>query len=230
MYQNSLVPIRCFLEQLQALGIDSLYLSDDAQRILTPPGKKAQLDALENSLQGCTRCRLCEKRNKMVFGAGNPEAELVFVGEGPGGDEDRQGIPFVGAAGKLLTDMIEKGMKISRKDVYICNVVKCRPPGNRNPELDEIATCEPFLIQQLEIIRPKVIIALGKFAAQTLLRVTTPISRMRGEWREYHGIKLMPTFHPSYILHIGNPERQRDEKMKIWEDLKKVMKELNLPF
>ncbi|MGC9327800.1 MAG: uracil-DNA glycosylase [Candidatus Hinthialibacter sp.] len=194
-----------------------------------PPSKKEQLDALEKSLQGCTRCRLCENRNKMVFGGGNPEAKLVFVGEGPGGDEDRQGIPFVGAAGKLLTDMIEKGMKISRKDVYICNVVKCRPPGNRNPESDEIAACEPFLIQQLQIIQPKVIIALGKFAAQTLLRVNTPISRLRGEWHEYLGVKLMPTFHPSYILHIRNPERQRDEKMKIWQDLQKVMVELNLP-
>ncbi len=230
MNQPFIHPLQLYLEQLQALGLDSVYLSDEAKQALSQSDrKKERLEALAQSLVNCMRCRLCEKRMQVVFGAGNPEAELVFVGEGPGADEDRQGVPFVGAAGKLLTDMIEKGMGLKRSDVYICNVVKCRPPNNRNPEIDEIATCEPFLIQQLEIIRPRVIVALGKFAAQTLTREQTPITRMRGYWKNYQGIKLMPTFHPSYILHIQSVQKQKDEKMKIWEDLQKVMAELGIP-
>ncbi|HSN15228.1 MAG TPA: uracil-DNA glycosylase, partial [Anaeromyxobacteraceae bacterium] len=161
-------------------------------------------------------------RTSLVFGVGNPRADLAFVGEGPGADEDREGEPFVGKAGQLLTRMIE-AMGYRRQDVYIANVVKCRPPGNRNPEPDEIEACEPFLRGQLAAIAPKVIVALGKFAAQTLLRDTTPISRLRGRWFEYGGIRLMPTFHPAYLL------RSPEEKKKAWDDLQLVMKELGKP-
>ncbi len=192
---------------------------------LTPPAAAAPAPALERKaldeirveLGDCKRCKLCGTRKQIVFGVGNPRAELVFVGEGPGADEDAQGIPFVGKAGQLLTKMIE-AMGFSRDDVYICNVVKCRPPNNRNPEPDEIDACEPFLQAQLRSIQPKVIVALGKFAAQTLLRDPAPISRLRGSWREYCGIKLMPTFHPAYLL------RSPEEKKHAWADLKQVMK------
>jgi DNA polymerase len=153
-----------------------------------------------------------------VFGVGNPSAELMFVGEGPGADEDVQGEPFVGRAGQLLTKMIE-AMGFARSQVYIANVVKCRPPGNRDPEPDEIEACEPFLKAQIAAIRPRVIVALGRFAVQTLLRDTTPISRQRGRWREYEGVKLMPTFHPAYLL------RNPAEKKPAWDDLQLVMKE-----
>ena len=175
--------------------------------------------AIRRELGDCTRCKLAGGRTRLVFGVGNPAAELVFVGEGPGADEDREGEPFVGRAGQLLTRMIE-AMGFRREQVYIANVVKCRPPGNRNPEPDEIAACEPFLRAQLGAIRPRVIVALGKFAAQTLLRDTTPITRLRGRWAEYQGIRLMPTFHPAYLL------RSPEEKKKAWEDLQLVMREL----
>lgn len=179
----------------------------------------ATLDEIRTELGDCKRCKLCSGRTQLVFGSGNPRAELVFVGEGPGEEEDKQGIPFVGAAGQLLTKMIE-AMKFSRDTVYICNVVKCRPPGNRNPEPEEIQSCEPFLRAQLRVIKPKVIVALGKFAAQTLLREDTAITRLRGQWRSYEGIDLMPTFHPAYLL------RSPDEKKKAWMDLQEVMKRL----
>ena len=178
------------------------------------------LAELRAEIGDCQRCRLCEKRNTIVFGVGNPDAEIVFIGEGPGYEEDKQGEPFVGRAGQLLTQIITKGMQMQRSDVYIANVVKCRPPGNRNPEPDEIAACEPFLVKQLEIIRPKIIIALGKFAAQTLLKDTTPITRLRGKWQSYHGIKLMPTLHPAYLLR--NPK----DKRLVWEDIKAVLREI----
>lgn len=183
------------------------------------PGVVRTMDEVRRELGDCKRCKLCNGRTQIVFGTGNPRAELVFVGEGPGADEDAQGIPFVGKAGQLLTKMIE-AMKYSRDDVYICNVVKCRPPGNRNPEPDEIAACEPFLKLQLAAIKPKVIVALGKFAAQTLLRDDTVISRLRGHWRSYEGIDLMPTFHPAYLL------RTPGDKKLVWADLQEVMKRL----
>jgi uracil-DNA glycosylase family 4 len=179
--------------------------------------ERQTLDEIRRELGDCKRCKLCTGRTNLVFGVGNPKAELVFVGEGPGADEDAQGIPFVGKAGQLLTKMIE-AMGFARDDVYICNVVKCRPPGNRNPEIDEIQACEPFLRKQLGAIRPKVIVALGKFAAQTLLRDETPITRLRGRWREYCGVALMPTFHPAYLL------RSPAEKKNAWADLQQVMK------
>jgi len=193
--------------------------SVDAAAGAAPLDAGAALQAIRADLGDCTRCKLAAGRHHLVFGVGNPKAELVFVGEGPGEEEDRQGEPFVGRAGQLLTRMIE-AMGHARADVYIANVVKCRPPGNRNPEPDEIEACEPFLRAQLAVLRPRVIVALGKFAAQTLLRSTTPISRLRGRWHEYGGVKLMPTFHPAYLL------RSPEEKKKAWEDLQLVMKEL----
>ena len=164
----------------------------------------------------CARCKLhAQGRTQVVFGVGNPDADLMFVGEAPGADEDVQGIPFVGRAGQLLTKMIE-AINLRRDDVYIANVIKCRPPGNRNPEPDEIARCEPFLFQQVDAIRPKVIVALGSFAAKTLLRSEESISRLRGRVYEFHGAQLIPTFHPSFLLR--SPDRKRDA----WEDLKKA--------
>ena len=190
------------------------------------PAEEASLAAvhtlteLRAEIGDCRRCRLCEKRNTIVFGVGNPDAEIMFIGEGPGYEEDKQGEPFVGRAGQLLTQIITKGMQMQRSDVYIANVVKCRPPENRNPEPDEIAACEPFLVKQLEIIQPRIIVALGKFAAQTLLKDTTPITRLRGKWQSYHGIKLMPTLHPAYLLR--NPK----DKRLVWEDIKAVLREI----
>lgn len=181
-------------------------------------GSEALL-AIRRDLGECARCKLAGGRTHLVFGVGNPRAELMFVGEGPGADEDQQGEPFVGKAGQLLTKMIE-AMGFRREDVYIANVVKCRPPGNRNPEPDEIAACEPFLRAQIAAISPKVIVALGKFAAQTLMRDPTPITKLRGRWSSYGGVKLMPTFHPAYLL------RSPEEKKRAWEDLQLVMREL----
>jgi uracil-DNA glycosylase len=166
----------------------------------------------------CSRCKLHRLgRTQVVFGVGHPNADLMFVGEAPGGDEDLQGIPFVGRAGQLLTKIIE-AINLTRDDVYIANVIKCRPPQNRNPELDEVETCEPFLFRQIEVIQPKVIVALGKFAAQTLLRTLDPISRLRGRVFEYRGAKLVPTFHPAYLL------RNPGSKREVWEDMKLVKK------
>lgn len=180
----------------------------------------SDLGALRDFIGDCQRCKLSQGRTQIVFGVGNPHAEVMFVGEGPGRDEDLQGEPFVGRAGQLLTDIITKGMKLKREDVYIANVVKCRPPGNRDPEAAEVESCEPFLLRQIELIRPRVIIGLGKFAVQTLLRSKTPISRLRGNWHDYHGIKLMPTFHPAYLL------RNPGDKRLVWEDIKSVLREL----
>jgi len=169
----------------------------------------------------CTRCKLHRGRNKIVFGDGDPQARLVFVGEGPGADEDQQGLPFVGRAGKLLTQMIE-AMGLERREVYICNVVKCRPPENRTPEKDEVATCSPFLLRQLDVIKPKVIVCLGSVAAQTLLATNRGISHFRGEWLEFRGYKLLATYHPAYLL------RNPAAKGEVWKDLQKVMAELGL--
>jgi DNA polymerase len=179
-----------------------------------------RLHVLENEIVGdCDRCKLHRGRSNVVFGVGNPEADLVFVGEGPGAEEDRQGVPFVGRAGQLLTKMIV-GMGRTRDDVYICNVVKCRPPNNRDPEPDEVDACERFLQAQLAILKPKVIVTLGKPAAHCLLKNKRPISRLRGQWFEYQGIPLMPTFHPAYLL------RDESQKRPVWEDLKQVMAKL----
>jgi DNA polymerase len=193
-----------------------------AVSVAPEPGTDA-LAALAQEIAGCMRCRLCEGRTQTVFGDGNPQARLVFVGEAPGESEDRQGKPFVGRAGQLLTDIIVKGMRMERGDVYICNVIKCRPPGNRNPAPDEVAQCEPYLVRQLDLIRPAVIVALGAYAAQCLLKTTEAVGRLRGKWYEYQGIPLRVTYHPAYLLR--NPE----DKKKAWEDIKEVLKRLNGP-
>jgi len=179
------------------------------------------LERIREDIGDCTRCCLHKARTNIVFGVGNPNAELVFVGEGPGHDEDMQGEPFVGRAGKLLTQMIE-AMSLRREDVYICNVVKCRPPENRLPEKDEIATCSPFLLRQLDVIRPKVICCLGACAAQTLLETNQGISRYRGEWFDFRGAKMIATYHPAYLL------RNPNAKPEVWKDLQKVMAHLGL--
>ena len=179
-----------------------------------------ELAAVRTELGDCTRCKLHSNRTNIVFGEGNPHAELVFVGEGPGQEEDQQARPFVGAAGQLLTDIIVKGMQLKREDVYICNIVKCRPPDNRNPEQDEIEACEPFLIKQLLAIKPKVIVVLGNVAAKTLLKTTEGITKLRGTWKTFQGIPVMPTFHPAYLLR--NPK----DKVLVWKDIQQVMEKL----
>ncbi len=179
------------------------------------------LPKIRQDLGECTRCKLHSTRHNIVFGDGNPKAELVFVGEGPGADEDAQGLPFVGRAGRLLTQMIE-AMGLQRKDVYICNVVKCRPPENRQPEEDEVGTCSPFLLRQIDAIAPKVIVCLGAVAAKTLLQTNRGISQFRGEWLEFRGRKLLVTYHPAYLL------RNPPAKSEVWKDLQKVMAVLGL--
>jgi uracil-DNA glycosylase family 4 len=184
--------------------------------------KTATLEELRAFIGDCQRCKLAPLRTHLVFGVGNPEADLMFVGEAPGADEDARGEPFVGRAGQLLTDIIERGMGLRRADVYICNVIKCRPPDNRNPEADEVAACEPFLMRQIDLVQPRAIVALGTFAVQALLKVKTPISRLRGNWHEVRGVKLMPTFHPAYLL------RSPGEKRLVWQDIEEVMKLLGI--
>lgn len=220
------------------LATNSVHASDSD---LPPPcdrdlavadAEQALREFNEQHVQGCTKCRLHTHRNKIVFGDGRARPEIVFVGEGPGADEDAQGIPFVGRAGQLLTKMIE-AMTLTRDQVYICNVVKCRPPGNRTPTEDEMQTCLPYLVRQLAIQRPKVIVTLGRPASQTLLATKTPIGKLRGRFHEFPpppladlGLptcKLMPTFHPAYLL------RSPGEKRKAWEDLQQVMAHLGLP-
>ncbi len=200
--------------------------------VLPPPPKPSLFDAMDripgdtllkirDDLGDCTRCKLHRERNKIVFGDGNPKADLVFVGEGPGHDEDIQGLPFVGRAGKLLTQMIE-AMGLQRKDVYICNVVKCRPPENRAPERDEVSTCSPFLLRQIDAIAPKVIVCLGSVAAQSLLETNRGVSHFRGQWLEFRGRRLIATYHPAYLL------RNPNAKGEVWKDLQKVMAVLGL--
>jgi len=220
------------LRFLRGLGIETLPVRKETvmtpipeTESTAPPGPAAEkrdpareLKELEASLEGCTRCKLAEGRTKLVFGEGSPTADLMFVGEGPGRDEDIQGRPFVGRAGQLLTRIIN-AMKLKRSDVYIANIVKCRPPKNRNPEPDEVAACKPFLMKQIEIIRPKVICALGSVAFQNLMDTKAPISKFRGTlypWQD--GILIMPTFHPAFLLR--NPAKKRD----VWEDVQVIMK------
>jgi len=186
-----------------------------------PEGNKAtQLKALFSSIGDCPKCPvLARERQKIVFGSGNPDADIMFVGEAPGRDEDIQGIPFVGRAGQLLMDIIEKGMKMNRDDVYIANILKCRPPNNRNPQSDEVSNCTPFLHWQLDIVRPRVIIALGLFSAQFLTGKNEGIGKLRGQFHYYRDIPVMPTYHPAYLLRNYN----RDSRQKVWEDIQMVM-------
>jgi len=183
----------------------------------------AALAAIRGTIGDCRRCKLSGGRKTIVFGQGNPAAELMFVGEAPGADEDEQGLAFVGRAGQLLTDIIEKGLKMKRADVFIANVIKCRPPQNRNPEPDEILSCQPFLEEQIRAIRPKVLVGLGKFGAQWLLKSAEPITRVRGRLGSYEGIAVMPTYHPAYLLR--NPAAKKD----VWEDMKQVLSLLGRP-
>lgn len=188
-----------------------------------PDTRAADLDAVRAELGDCQRCRLAGGRKTIVFGQGNPQAELMFIGEAPGAEEDERGLAFVGRAGQLLTDIIEKGMKLRRADVWIGNVIKCRPPQNRNPEPDEILSCQPFLEAQIRAIRPRVLVGLGKFGAHWLLKTAEPITRLRGRVGEYQGIPVMPTYHPAYLLR--NPAGKKD----VWEDMKVVLRLLGKP-
>lgn len=221
------------LRELRLLGINEIPAPPYTQRLPPcPPGvsgldrggvepcRQETLEEVRADLGNCQRCPLCRGRNHIVFGVGDPRARLVFVGEAPGREEDEIGEPFVGEAGRLL-DRILLAMGLARSQVYICNVEKCRPPQNRDPLPEEIAACEPFLKRQLAAIQPRMIVALGRFAAQTLLRDQTPIGKLRGRWREYEGIPLMPTFHPAYLL------RNPSEKREVWEDMKQVLKRLH---
>lgn len=201
-------------------GIDNAM--DDQQ---TAPEKQETLEQIRKNLGECLRCKLGATRKKLVFGVGNPKARLVFVGEGPGADEDTQGEPFVGDAGKMLNRIIS-AMELKREEVYICNVVKCRPPQNRPPESDEVATCSPFLLRQLQAVRPEVIVALGSSAAQALLQTKVPISKLRGKFHDFHGMPLMPTYHPSYLLRTGG---NSDSFWSVWDDMTQVLQLLKLP-
>lgn len=208
-----LAQARSILTDLDNWGIDELCVP-------TIEGSAAEtLDDIQTDLGNCQRCGLASTRKNIVFGAGHPRARVVFVGEGPGRDEDQQGYPFVGEAGKLL-DRILAAMGLCRDEVYICNVIKCRPPQNRNPNGDEISACEPFLRRQLAVIKPQIIVAMGRFAAQTLLQQQVAISKLRGTWYSYQDIPLMPTFHPAYLLR--NPAGKRE----VWEDMKQVLRRL----
>lgn len=228
--EEAINAVHISLRQLSRYGVRGFDCSEQALATLeglsfiqTADAKtKDTLDTIESDLGDCQRCGLSKTRRKIVFGAGDPGAELVFIGEGPGAEEDRSGQPFVGPAGELLTRIIA-AMKLSREQVYICNVIKCRPPGNRNPAPEEIATCSPFLMRQLDAIAPKVICTLGSFATQMILNTQTPISRLRGRFHAYKDIKVMPTFHPAYLL------RNPDQKRAVWDDMKKIMTLLRIP-
>jgi len=218
--------IRSHLVWWQSLGLEYLALPAHTPGPIQPPMRQADaagnsLETVRTELGDCRRCRLHAGRRHIVFGTGNSDAELVFVGEAPGEEEDLQGHPFVGKAGQLLTKMIQ-AMGMTREQVYITNIIKCRPPQNRNPLPDEIAACEPFLLAQLDTLRPKVICALGNFAAQTLLRTQDKISRLRGRFHRYNGIPVMPTYHPAYLLR--NPQ----DKRSVWGDMQMIMQELGL--
>lgn len=239
--------LRQYLEYYRDLGVKSIYLPESvaapapavapapvvasapapAETLFSeapPPASVETLEDIRADIGDCRRCRLHEKRAQIVFGVGDPKAKLVFVGEGPGADEDAQGIPFVGRAGQLLTQMIDntakrEGIPITRADVYICNVVKCRPPGNRTPEPDEMEICGPFLTRQLETIHPKAIVVLGATAIRALLKTREGVTRIRGNWYKWRDVPVMVTYHPSYLLRAYN----QDAKREAWEDLKKAL-------
>jgi uracil-DNA glycosylase family 4 len=206
-----------------SMGLDPPRVSSGPSISPEPrPFSVNTLEELRDFIGDCKRCKLCRERTHLVFGEGNPQARLVFVGEGPGRDEDMEGRPFVGEAGKLLTKIIENGMGLEREDVYICNVVKCRPPKNRVPERDEIEACLPFLNRQLEIISPEVICALGLTATQSILGRPFAMNRDRGNWVSYMDVPMMPTYHPAYLL------RNLSAKRQVWEDVQKIMKLMGL--
>ncbi|MBN2062466.1 MAG: uracil-DNA glycosylase [Deltaproteobacteria bacterium] len=209
------------------MGIDIPITSSSVPDYLHGRNSKNNaVEELRNLIGDCRRCELYKSRTSIVFGEGSLQARLVFIGEGPGKEEDKAGKPFVGEAGKLLTRIIENGMGLKRSDVYICNVVKCRPPGNRDPETQEINACIPFLKRQLEIIKPEVICTLGRIAAQQLIAADFKITAERGKWRSFMDIPLMPTYHPAYILR--NPSRERELKGLVWKDIREIMERLGL--
>jgi uracil-DNA glycosylase len=205
------------LQFFKSIGVENLDISEG--RMTSAPSNIETLESIRLDIGDCQRCKLAPTRTNIVFGSGNPHAELVFVGEAPGSDEDEQGLPFVGRAGQLLTKIIES-IELKREDVYICNVLKCRPPQNRNPEPDEVASCNPFLKRQLATIRPKVVCCLGTFAAQNVLQVAAPISKLRGKFFDIDGMRVIATFHPAYLL------RSPDKKREVWEDMKQIRAEL----
>jgi DNA polymerase len=223
--RKTLASARSQMEYLRDLGIEDLNAHLQVESREQNGAAKAEtlretLEAIRNDLGDCQRCGLAGSRTQLVYGVGNPSARLVLVGEAPGREEDLKGEPFVGEAGRLL-DRILLAMGMRREDVYICNVLKCRPPHNRDPQPEEVTTCEAFLIRQIAAIRPQVIVGLGRFAVHSLLKSRVPISQLRGEWQNYQGIPLMPTYHPAYLLR--NPEGKRD----VWADMKEVMRRLN---
>ena len=221
--RNVIKNLKQLVETERAFGLEEIRSPRPAARAAAgAPEKGRALQELNRKYQDCRMCGLCEGRTHVVFGSGDPEARLMFVGEAPGHDEDREGLPFVGKAGQLLTKIIE-AMKLKREEVYIANCLKCRPPNNRPPLPTEIAACKPILLAQIEIIRPRIVCALGKFAAQTLLGTDEPIGALRGRFFDWRGMKLMPTYHPAYLL------RNPADKKVVWRDVQKIMAELNAP-
>jgi DNA polymerase len=212
--QEIITDLKTYLEYLKGMGIDSLFVPSEASQEVSPSNVQT-LNEIRGELGDCRRCKLHRTRRTIVFGEGNEKAKLMFIGEGPGYDEDVQGRPFVGKAGQLLTKIIQS-IHLQREEVYITNIIKCRPPQNRNPEPDEIQSCHPFLQKQIQSIQPKMICALGTFAAQTLLSTGAKITSLRGRVFELSGIKVLPTYHPAFLLR--NPERKRE----VWEDMKQI--------
>lgn len=231
---NPIEEFRDIIGQAKKLMATSQDMGLELHNIDLSPGdfleetrpQPGSLEELRDIIGDCTRCKLCSGRNNLVFGEGSPRAKLVFAGEGPGREEDLEGRPFVGEAGKLLTRIIENGMGLKRDEVYICNIVKCRPPGNRDPERDEIDTCVPFLKEQIRLINPDVICALGRIAGQELVGRSFKITKERGKWHSYMDIPLMTTYHPAYILR--NPAKERQLKADVWKDVQEIMARLGL--
>ena len=217
---TALAELSSTLRHHRDLGFTEVTLPTDARAAAPPPADETALDAQQRALEGCRLCKLCEKRSTIVFGSGNPHADLVVIGEGPGADEDAEGLPFVGRAGQLLTKMLAS-VNLSRDEVYIANAVKCRPPSNRNPEADELAACRPFLDAQLAAIQPKVVLTLGSVATQALLRTKEPIGKLRGRLHAFGDAVLVPTFHPAFLLRNPGQEYRR----MAWDDLKLAKRE-----
>jgi DNA polymerase len=219
MNSNELAAQLQFFRDIGVESLDVKALNVSSVPAPSSPSSPSGLQIIRDEIGDCRRCKLAPSRTNIVFGSGNPEAELVFVGEAPGYDEDQQGLPFVGRAGQLLTKIIES-INLKREEVYICNVLKCRPPENRNPEPDEVVACNPFLKKQLATIRPRIVCCLGKFAAQTVLQTAAPISALRGKFSDMDGMRVIATFHPAYLLR--SPEKKRE----VWEDMKLIRAEL----
>jgi uracil-DNA glycosylase len=212
--QEVVADLRAYLEYLKGMGIEALPVAEEKMEKMIP-SEAPTLEEIRKEVGDCKRCKLHRTRRTIVFGEGNKKAKLMFIGEGPGYDEDVQGRPFVGKAGQLLTRIIQS-IHLEREEVYIANIIKCRPPQNRNPEPDEIKSCSPFLMKQIQAIQPKIICALGAFAAQTLLQTDAKITSLRGRTFDFKGIKVLPTYHPAFLL------RNPDKKREVWEDMKQI--------